>query len=71
MFKPHHIGLSGGPTSVDIWWPKGVVHNCHHFHERTQRMLGGGGQSRDGNKEKIADLGLKIHLSRPFYLPKN
>ena len=21
----------------------GVVHNCHHFHERTQRTLGGGG----------------------------
>ena len=20
----------------------GVVHNCHHFHERTQRTLGGG-----------------------------
>ena len=24
----------------------GVVHNCHHFHERTQRTLGGGGQGR-------------------------
>ena len=21
----------------------GIVHNCHHFHERTQRTLGGGG----------------------------
>ena len=21
----------------------GVVHNCHHFHERTQRTLGGRG----------------------------
>ena len=24
----------------------GVIHNCHHFHERTQRTLGGGGQER-------------------------
>ena len=24
----------------------GVIHNCHHFHERTQRTLGGGGQGR-------------------------
>ena len=24
----------------------GVVHNCHHFHERTQRTLGRGGQGR-------------------------
>ena len=24
----------------------GVVHNCHHFHERTQRTLGGGRGSR-------------------------
>ena len=24
----------------------GVVHNCHHFHERTQRTLEGGGQGR-------------------------
>ena len=24
----------------------GVVHNCHHFHERTQRTLGGGGQGQ-------------------------
>ena len=22
----------------------GVIQNCHHFHERTQSMLGGGGQ---------------------------
>ena len=21
----------------------GVIHNCHHFHERTQRTLGGEG----------------------------
>ena len=56
----------------------GVIHNCHHFHERT---LGGRGQSRqyaflnvvynDGNKEKIAHSGLKIHLSGTVYLPKN
>ena len=24
----------------------GVIHNCHHFHERTQRTLGGGGQGQ-------------------------
>ena len=26
------------PVVLDL----GVVHNCHHFHERTQRTLGGG-----------------------------
>ena len=25
----------------------GVVHNCHHFHERTQRTLGGEGVKSD------------------------
>ena len=28
----------------------GVVHNCHHFHERTQRMPGGGGEGVKGDR---------------------
>ena len=47
----------------------GVIHNCHPFHERTQRTLGGRGsratvlffemsffKCRDGNKEIIAHV---------------
>ena len=59
----------------------GVVHNCHHFHERIQRTLGGGGQGllyaflnvvySDVNKEIIAQAGLKIHLFGKVYLSKN
>ena len=56
------------------WMLLGVVHNCRHFHERTQRTLGGGGQSRpyaflnvvysDGNKEKNCTSRTKNPLVR-------
>ena len=43
----------GSLLALVSWWGRvklmvslGVVHNCHHFHERTQRTLGGGGQGR-------------------------
>ena len=37
--------LNDVTSSVSVVFPNmlGAIHNCHHFHERTQRTLGGRG----------------------------